>query len=154
LALVIMAGLALLSVTGCTRVASAAYVPQARNFTIATVATLTTEQTQAVPSYAPVVQKMGEDYSFSPNVITVYQGDTVNLDLRNRQPDDAHTFTLTGPYASVSQTIAPNSSQQISFKATSVGEFEFHCTVTDHLPYMYGELIVLPASMGVADQTK
>ena len=154
-ALLLLVGLTLFSVVGCTKAATTtSYVPQTRNFTIATVATLTNEQAAAVPSYAPVVQKMGEDYSFSPDVITVYQGDTVNLDIYNLQPDDPHTFSLTGPYGNVNVTIEANTDQKVSFVASSVGEFEFHCLEPGHLPFMYGELIVLPASMGVADPSK
>jgi plastocyanin len=132
----------------------AAYTPQTRTFTVVTVPTLTNEQAGVIPSYKDVVAKMGEVYTFFPDVLVVYQGDTVNLKIRNLQPDDPHTFTLDKPYDKVNVTIAPNAEQDVSFTATDVGTFEFYCAVTNHLPYMYGELVVLPDSMGGGYQNK
>jgi plastocyanin len=124
------------------------YVPQTRDFTISTIATLTNEQTAVVPSYAEGVKKFGEVYSFDPNILVVYQGDTVNLTINDMQPDDPHTFTMSAPYDQVNATVGPNSQQIVTFKATHVGTFKFYCTVPGHLPAMYGQLVVLPASMG------
>jgi len=132
----------------------AAYTPQTRNFTVVTVPTLTNEQAETIPSYAPVVKHFGEVYTYYPDVLVVYQGDTVNLSVRNLQPDDPHTFTMSAPYDKINLTIGPNAEQKVSFKATDVGTFEFYCTIPGHLPYMYGELVVLPDSMGGGYQNK
>lgn len=132
----------------------AAYTPQTRNFTVVTVPTLTHESAEAMPSYAPVVKHFGEIFTFFPDVLVVYQGDTVNVTIKNLQIDDPHTFTMSAPYDNVNVAIGPNSTQKVSFKATDVGTFEFYCTVPGHLPYMYGELVVLPDSMGGGYQNK
>jgi len=132
---------------------ASSYTPQTRNFTLVTVPTLTNEQAEQIKSYAPVVQKFGEVYTFFPDVLVVYQGDTVNLTIRNLQPDDPHTFTIDAPY-NVNVNIDPQGEQKVSFKATDLGTFEFYCAITGHLPYMYGELVVLPDSMGGGSQNK
>jgi plastocyanin len=144
--------LTLPSTIGHSQVATS-YAAQTRNFTLVTVPTLTNEQAKQITSYAPVVQKFGEVYTFFPDVLVVYQGDTVNLTIRNLQPDDPHTFTIDAPY-NVNVNLDPQSEQKVSFKATDVGTFEFYCAITNHLPYMYGELVVLPADLGGGFQNK
>jgi plastocyanin len=144
-----IAGYLLLSPVGAQT-----YTPQTRDFTVVTPALMTTELAKAIPSYDEVVNKAGEVYVFYPDVLTVYQGDTVNITLVNLQPDDPHTFTMSAPYDKVDITVGPNDTAKVSFVASSVGTFEFYCIVAKHLPYMYGELVVLPDSMGGGYQNK
>jgi hypothetical protein len=133
---------------------SSQYTPQTRNLTVATVPLVTHEhqamQAELREVFGPNGALAGKEvFGFYPDTIVAYQGDTVNLTLVNAQPDDAQTFTIRAPY-NIDVALGANSSTQTSFVANQVGVFPYLSTVTDYAPYMYGTLIVLPASVSVA----
>jgi FtsP/CotA-like multicopper oxidase with cupredoxin domain len=133
---------------------SSQYTPQTRNLSIATVPLVTHEHQVMHPELRDVFAPNGalagkEVFGFYPDTIVVYQGDTVNLTLVNAQPDDAQTFTIQAPY-NVNVAMRANASTQTSFVANQVGIFPYTSTVADYAPYMYGTLVVLPASVSVA----
>ena len=82
-----------------------------------------------------------EVFSWSPDAITVYKGDTVNLAITGTGPDD-HVFNL--PDLGVTTPIPSYKTTQVSFTASKVGVFRYFCTVAEHMPYMQGFLTVLP----------
>jgi len=80
-------------------------------------------------------------YIFSPNQITVNQGDSILIHFYNTADDTHHTFTL--PSYQINVDLAPGQHQDIRFVATEAGIFPFGCTF--HPTTMRGELTVLPA---------
>ncbi len=110
---------------------------------------------------------------FTPNLIVVNQGDTIDLTFVSNDTGDGHTFTLiTGPYNFQINLTAPGLTNTLngltfttpptgnsagvnvtgtagslmgtgSFVATTPGVYEFVCV---YHPYMYGYLVVLPDS--------
>lgn len=133
---------------------SSQYTPQTRNLTVATVPLVTHEHQAMQDELREVFAQNGalsgkEIFGFYPDTIVVYQGDTVNLTLLNAQPDDTQTFTIQAPY-NVNVSLNPNSSTQTSFVANQVGTFPYVSTIPAYSPYMYGTLVVLPASVSVA----
>ena len=123
--------------------------PQMRNLLVATVPLVVHEQEQAQPDLQAVFSPTGvlgdkEIYGFYPDTLVVYQGDTINLRVVNAQVDEAHTFTLAPPYT-VDLEIAPNTTAQTSFLASQAGAFTYICRTPEHVPYMTGTLVVLPA---------
>jgi plastocyanin len=82
--------------------------------------------------------------SFSPSVIAVNKGDTVNIIFYNLETPpngDRHSFTLGEPY-NIDKDLGPGQRGVITFKATEDGTYQFFCKY--HQPTMRGELIVLP----------
>lgn len=137
--------LAVLAAAGCAR--PPAYVPRARTITITTVPLLVRES-QAVypflkPDFAPGGVLHGKEvYAFSPSTITVVQGDTLRLHFVNPE-DDVHTFVLPG----LSLALPGESVVDTTWVARRAGIFEFACDIPTHLPMMWGQLVVLPASV-------
>jgi hypothetical protein len=130
------------------------YTPQTRNLTLVTVPLVTHEHQVMHPELAELFATTGalagkEVFGFAPDTIVVYQDDTVNLTIVDAQPDDAQTFTIQAPY-NVNVPLSANSSTQTSFVAQQVGIFPFMSTIPAYSPYMYGTLVVLPASSAVA----
>lgn len=82
------------------------------------------------------------NYRFSPNRITVNQGDIVKITFRAE--DIAHSFAVDdyriAKRAGVGQTI------EFEFRATQAGRFPFYCNLTldERCSEMRGELIVSP----------
>ena len=56
--------------------------------------------------------------------------------------DDAHTFVL--PAFHVAQALPAQAMTKTHFVANRVGVFQFICDIPSHVPYMVGELVVLP----------
>jgi plastocyanin len=82
--------------------------------------------------------------SFSPSVIAVNKGDTVNIIFYNLETPpngDRHSFTIGEPY-NIDKDLGPGQHGVITFKATEDGTYQFFCKY--HQPTMRGELIVLP----------
>lgn len=82
--------------------------------------------------------------SFSPSVIAVNKGDTVNIIFYNLETPpngDRHSFTLGEPY-NIDKDLGPGQHGVITFKATEDGTYQFFCKY--HQPTMRGEVIVLP----------
>lgn len=158
-ALALVAGLA----TGCsknrspsdaasstTTAPAAKYEPKTLNIDMVAITSMIGEQAE-VPAFAFLKKdfKAGgvldghEVFSWSPDAITVYKGDTVNLAITGTGPDD-HVFSL--PDFSVTQPIPSYKTSNVSFVASKVGVFRYFCTVSEHMPYMQGFLTVLPDS--------
>ncbi len=134
---------------GVLGVAQSKYAPQTRDIVVATVPLVIHEQDKMQPGLKDVfgpkgVLKDKEVYGFTPDTIIVYQGDKVNLTAVNPQPDDRHTFTLRE--YKIDLNLPPNTSAKTSFVASKVGIFPFFCDIGEHMPYMYGTLVVLPGS--------
>lgn len=81
-------------------------------------------------------------FSYTPNIIRVQKGDTVNLRLVSE--DVHHGFYLDG--YGLSMTALPGKEGNLKFVAGSPGRFMFRCSVTcgEFHPYMIGHLRVEP----------
>ena len=75
--------------------------------------------------------------------LTVYAGDTVHVTVVN-PGDDPHTFTI----AQMGFSISVDGQSQVegSFVVPSAGLYKFFCSIPEHSPYMWGNLVVLPDS--------
>lgn len=129
---------------------SVSYVPRSRDVTITTVPFLTKEMQAVYPFLKQDFGRGGvlagkEVYGFQPSSVTVVEGDTVRFTLVNPE-DDLHWFVMQG----LAVKLLPQSVQHAVYVARRAGIFRFSCAVPAHLPYMYGELVVLPASTGAA----
>jgi hypothetical protein len=127
-----------------------AHRPQMRDFTITTVPLLTKEMQRIygflTKDFAPGGVLEGKEvYAFEPSSITVYEGDTLALTFVNPE-DDPHSFVL----SDLSVNLPPQSRVQATYVARTPGLYRYLCVVPSHLPYMYGTLVVLPASDGRA----
>ena len=140
--------LLLLVACGQSQASAPQYTPQTRTFTIVTVPLLVKESTGTFDFLnedfaAGGVLAGKEVYAFSPDHMTVYQGDTVNITFVNPE-DDPHTFVLSD--FNVRLDLAAQTSTKGSFVANKVGVFTFICDVAAHVPFMSGQLTVLPDS--------
>lgn len=141
----------ILLLAACTRTAPSTtgqYVPQSRAFTIITVPLLTKEQQSLYPFLqkdfaAGGILSTKEVYSFQPDTLTVYKGDTLTITFVNPE-DDVHSFIL--PVFHISQTLPAQKTVKTQFIANQVGIFQFICSIPTHTPYMAGTLVVLPDS--------
>ncbi len=138
----------LLAACGQSQASAPQYTPQTRTFTMVTVPLLVKESAATFGFLKKDFAAGGvladkEVYAFSPDHLTVYQGDTVKMTIVNPE-DDAHTFTLTD--FNVNAALAPQTVTKVSFVANKVGLFTFYCAVAEHVPFMYGQLTVLPDS--------
>jgi plastocyanin len=120
--------------------------PRTREFTITAVPLLTREMQRVygflAQDFAPGGVLEGKEvYAFEPSSITVYEGDTLALTLVNPE-DDAHSFILPG----LSVSLPPQSTVSAGYVARAAGTYRYLCAVPAHLPFMYGTLVVLPAS--------
>lgn len=127
---------------------AASYTPQTRNFTVTAVPLLVHEMQGTLGYLQKDFAKGGllygkEVYGFYPSTLVVYQGDTVNVTLVNPE-DDPHTFTIAE--LGVNVDMKAQSSTNTSFVANQVGTFTFMCAEAEHAPFMWGQLVVLPAS--------
>lgn len=133
---------------GSVKGVAASYTPQTRNFTVSIVPLVVHEQA----GYLPYLQKEfaagglladKEVYGYYPSTLVVYQGDTVHINWVNTT-NDPHINVLAAYGVDVTQD--GTSTAQSSFVANKVGVFTFLCAEAEHNPYMYGQLLVLPAS--------
>lgn len=86
------------------------------------------------------VNVTGENFSFSPNKITVKKGQTVKINFTSKQ--GFHDWVVDEFDAHTEQINAPNSSS-VTFVANKAGEFEFYCSVGQHRQLgMVGTLVV------------
>ncbi len=120
--------------------------PQSRLYTITAVPLLTREMQRVYPfltkDFAPGGLLAGREvYAFEPSTITVYEGDTLQLNLINPE-DDAHTFSLLDLHL----TLQPMSIVKTAWVARRAGIFRYECDLPTHQPFMYGTLVVLPAA--------
>ena len=147
-----LVALALAAVSACTgsRATHAAdarpYAPRTRTITITTVPLLVREQQHLFPFLTKDFAKDGvldgkEVYAFSPSTITVVEGDTIHFVFINPE-DDVHSFVL--PDFAVS--LPAQHTTEATYVAKRAGIYPFTCAIQSHLPMMWGQLIVLPAS--------
>lgn len=155
---VILGGAALYMVPSLAGQTKSSYVPQTRQIFVSkqtkNVPLVTHEQQKYLPGLKGLFGSTGvlnktEVYGFNPDTIVVYQGDRIRLTVINAQPDDLHTFTINAPY-SVNVAMKPNSTNTATFVASNIGVYKFYCSVSAHVPWMYGTLVVLPDSVAVA----
>jgi len=150
-----LAVVALISVgigVGVTRASAATYRPQTRAFTVTAVPLLVQEMAGTLPYLQQDFAKGGlldakEVYGFYPSTLTVYQGDTLDLTLVN-PANDPHTFTISA--LNVDVAMPSQSSVTAHFTVTQPGIYTFLCAEPGHIPYMWGQLIVLPDSAAAA----
>ncbi|HEX2693796.1 MAG TPA: cupredoxin domain-containing protein [Gemmatimonadaceae bacterium] len=122
------------------------YRPRTRELTVTAVPLLTKELQS---TYSFLAQDFGrggvlegkEVYTFVPSSLTVVQGDTIHFTLINPE-DDAHSFVLPG----LAVTLRPQSKVLADYIARNAGVFEYVCDIPAHLPFMYGQLVVLAAN--------
>ena len=136
------------SIPGCASAPAAPrYVPQVRELRLTTVPLLSKELASVYPflreDFAPGGVLEGKEiYAFVPSTLVAVEGDTLHFTLVNPE-DDAHTFVLQGLVV----PLPPQSVTQASYEAKQAGVFVFACVVPAHIPAMYGQLVVLPASV-------
>lgn len=123
------------------------YAPTTKEFVVTTVPMLVHELTKTFGylnrDFKGGVLNGKEVWAFNPSSLTVYQGDTVDIKVVNPS-GDAHTFTLAD--LGFNLDIKAQGTASGSFVASKVGVFRFACQVTEHVPYMWGQLVVLPDS--------
>lgn len=162
-ALVLLAAFVLVAgaVTGCSKdrssndsnsqtAAATKYKPRTLTIDMVAITSMIGEQAD-VPQFSFLKEdfKSGgvldghEVFSWSPDAITVYKGDTVNLAVTGTGPDD-HIFSLAD--FNITTPIPSYKTTNVSFTASKVGVFRYQCTVSEHMPYMQGFLTVLPDS--------
>jgi plastocyanin len=119
------------------------YVPEAREVTITTVPVLVHEQEHLFPFLHEAFAKGGvlegrEVYAFVPSTITVIEGDTLHLTVINPEDDD-HTLVLPG----LSMKLPARRTTRASYVARTAGIYAFTCNLPEHMPMMWGQLVVL-----------
>ena len=143
---------AFLATVSCTREPTPArgsgrhYTPTTRAITITTVPMLVKEQQSVLPFLEEDFKKGGvlegkEVYAFSPSTVTVVEGDTIHFTLINPE-DDVHSFIL--PDLAVS--LPGQKTTTVTYVAKRAGIVPFVCAIQAHLPMMWGQLVVLPAT--------
>ncbi len=125
--------------------------PQSRLYTITAVPLLTKELARTYPflakDFAPNGLLAGKEvYAFVPSTITVYEGDTLQLNLINPE-DDPHNFVL----QDLNLNLPPQSIVKTAWVAAHAGLFQYACSIPAHQPFMYGTLVVLPATARPAE---
>lgn len=82
----------------------------------------------------------GSNFKFSPNVLSVKEGDTVKITFKNTQ--GFHSFVL-DEFKAKSKTIPADQTDELTFVASKKGIFEFYCGVGNHRAMgMVGKLTV------------
>jgi plastocyanin len=124
------------------------YTPQTRDLVVTAVPLLVHEQAGFFDYLnhdfgTGGMLKGKEVWAFSPNSLTVYQGDTVHVTVVN-PGDDPHTFTISE--MNFSMKVRGQSQREGSFVVPSAGLYKFFCSIPEHMPYMWGSLVVLPDS--------
>jgi plastocyanin len=131
-----------------TGTATSTYQPQTRELVVTAVPLMVHEETGLYSDLKKDFAKggllqNGEIWGFSPSSLTVYEGDTVNVTVVNAG-GDPHTFTIAE--INYNLDVPAMSSVKGSFVVPKVGLFKFFCAIPEHAPYMWGGLVVLPAS--------
>lgn len=126
------------------------YTPQTHKYTMTAVPVLVHEMQGTLPYLQKDFAKGGlldnkEVYTYLPSTLVVYQGDTVDLTLVN-PADDPHSFTIS--QLNINVAMPGGSSTTTSFVATKAGIYTYYCNEAEHFPFMWGQLIVLPAPTG------
>lgn len=83
---------------------------------------------------------------FTPDTITAYQGDTVVMNVTNRDPRaisgtaGQHGFTVDG--STIRTTVDPGLTISETFANVAIGSYRFYCQL--HTGHLSGQLVVLP----------
>ncbi|HKN68468.1 MAG TPA: cupredoxin domain-containing protein [Gemmatimonadaceae bacterium] len=114
--------------------------------TITTVPMLVKEEQSVLPFLKEDFAKGGvldgkEVYGFSPSTVTVIEGDTIQFTFINPE-DDAHSFVM----SDLAVSLPGQKTTTATYVAKHAGVFRFVCAIQAHLPMMWGQLVVLPAS--------
>jgi plastocyanin len=122
------------------------YIPRTRTVTMITVPLLVKESANMFDFLHKDFAKGGvldgkEVYAFSPDNVTVYQGDTLDITIVNPE-NDPHTFVLADFNMHV--PLPPQATTKVRVVANKVGVFTFLCDIASHTPFMTGQLTVLP----------
>jgi plastocyanin len=120
-----------------------AYLPRTRELTVTTVPLLSKELRPVYPFLARDFADGGvlagkEVYAFVPSTLTVVEGDTIAFVFVNPE-DDVHSFVL----PDLVVPLPPQSVTRATYVARRAGLYTFTCSVASHLPYMWGQLVVL-----------
>ncbi len=109
----------------------------------ATITTITNSTTTSQTTGTPAVKSFtihGQDYSFSPNQISVNKGDTVKITFID--DDGYHNLIIEGLNVKT-QTIPSGKTDSVTFVASKTGSFNFYCSVGNHRAEgMTGVLVV------------
>jgi len=82
----------------------------------------------------------GSNFKFSPNILTVNEGDTVKITFKNTQ--GFHDFVI-DEFNAKSKTIQANQTDELTFVASKKGTFQYYCSVGNHRTMgMVGKLTV------------
>ena len=82
----------------------------------------------------------GQNFSFSPSVITVKKGDKVKITFKNTS--GFHDFVIDNYGVATKQTQSPTT-EVLEFTADKIGSFEYYCSVGTHRAMgMKGTLVV------------
>jgi plastocyanin len=127
--------------------AALAYQPQTRTMPLVMVPVLTHEFAGFLgylkADFAPGGLLAGKEvFAFSPSHLAAYAGDTVEITCAN-PADDPHTLT----FPDLGQAVTCPGGQAAGLTLTDLrpGIYRFLCTVEEHKPFMWGQLVVLPA---------
>ena len=152
LAVLISMVVAAIAITGCSTPAASSdtlssYTPVTRSITMIGIPALVHEQQGTMDFLNTAFGDGGvlqdkEVYEWAPANITAYVGDTIDLTLVNPS-DDAHTFDV--PDLGVAEPLPGQGTAHVRFTVDAPGIHEYLCQVGEHLPYMTGQLVVLPA---------
>ena len=88
--------------------------------------------TPGTPTPAEAVKSftvIGKKFFYSPNTLSVNQGDVVKLTFRNEE--GMHDLVIEG-YGKATRVIAQGSEEAIQFVANQKGTFQFYCSVPGH----------------------
>jgi plastocyanin len=130
-----------------TVAAATPYQPQTRTMPIAMLPLLTHEFAALLPylkdDFAGGGQLDGKEvYGFYPSHVTAYAGDTITFTIIN-PADDPHTMTFVGLNQSVE--VKGKQSATLTLEKVAEGIYTFLCAQAEHAPWMWGQLVVLPA---------
>jgi len=107
---------------------------------MATVAPTMTLAPSGTASAEKEFTVVGENYSFSPNQLTVKKGDKVKITFSDE--GGFHNLAIDG-YNEKTATIRTGNSAVVEFTADKAGSFAFYCSVGNHREQgMQGTLIV------------
>ncbi len=97
----------------------------------ATTGAVNTNNTAANTVTAPLKEftVTGQNFSFSPSLITVKKGDKVKITFNN--VNGFHDFRIDEFGAATSKTQSP-ATEVVEFTATKTGSFEYYCSVGSH----------------------
>jgi hypothetical protein len=132
--------------TARTAAPTAASQPQTRQLPLVLVPVLTHEFAAILPYLTPAFAPGGllagkAVFAFLPHHLTAYAGDTLELTGYN-PADDPHTLTV--PALPQSVAIPGGHVAKLTLRDLVPGIYQFRCSVAEHMPFMWGQLVVLP----------